>query len=73
VAEIAAAWPAHEHGVARLRANVGHVCTINPRMTAPQPLLTAGIDHDAREHFGFRLFGSLALGFRTRSGPKAVS
>jgi hypothetical protein len=33
-----------------LRANISDVGTVNPRMTASQPLLTARIDHDTWQH-----------------------
>ena len=50
------AWPsararsAHQHDVAGLRAHVGHVRTIDPRMAVAQPLLAASRDHHARRH-----------------------
>ena len=50
MAERARARSAHQHDVARLRAHVGHVRTIDPRMAVAQPLLAASRDHHARRH-----------------------
>jgi hypothetical protein len=52
LAKLSAARSAHQHRVTSLRANISHVCTVNPRMTAAQPLLTTRVDHHGWQHVG---------------------